>query len=101
MYDRKAMWVKVIAWAMIVFTALIEAVAVIAYVTRPAAGAEAEVKFFVGIAAVVIVANGAQVLAKLWGWTVLSRITVQRQVKEVQVQLADLNAKLDAVVKAK
>jgi len=97
MFDRKIFWAKVLAWGMIAVETVVAFVGFLGMVdmleTSSLSGSQ-DVKWMILYAALAIAGIEGLTLAKLWYWQVHSRVTIQRELKEMQVQMAELAAKV-------
>jgi len=96
MFDRKIFWAKVLAWGMIAIDAVLVVVGCLGMLRTLEAqpGSEpGDLKWMIVYAVLTIVGVEGLTLAKLWYWQVHSRINIQRDIKEMQVQMAQMAAK--------
>ena len=87
--NYKVRMMKYIAWMfLIIDMAGMSAIAVAFYSAR-------DLKYVVMLAALFIICFESTVLIKLWYWVVHTRISLQREMKELQLQIAKALAALE------
>ncbi len=85
MFDRKLTVVKYVTWGFIVFFAV-----VLLLGTRQLWVSKTPKAMFFGLVAVVLGGQG-QVLIKLWYWTVNTKLNLLKELKQLQLQVAELS----------
>ena len=90
MFDRKRKTAMIIAWVMIALCNLVAIPAIVIFILS------GSTKVLIACAAVAIIAGQMEILAKLWYWVVHGRLILQKEIKELQLQIANLSARHDA-----
>ncbi len=84
MYKKKRKTAMIIAWVAIALCNLVAIPAIVIFVLSGSS------KVLIACAAVAIIAGQLEILAKLWYWVVHGRIVLQEEIKELQLQIAQL-----------
>jgi len=84
MYKKKRKRAMILAWAAIAACNLVAIPAIVIFVLSGGT------KVLIACAAVAIIAGQMEILAKLWFWVIHGRIVLQEDIKELQLQIAEL-----------
>jgi len=93
-FDDRLKWTRYLTWVFLLITLAIEVACLYSLFTMRVAGTDAaNVKTMMVFVVVIIVMGQTQVLMKLWYWVMNTKINVLKEVKQLQLQVAEFVAK--------
>ncbi len=84
MYKKKRRRALILAWAAIAVCNFVAIPAIVVFVLS------GTTKVLIACAAVAIIAGQVEILTKFWYWVVHGRLLLQEEIKELQLQIAEL-----------
>lgn len=90
MYDDKLKLYRWITWGFLLFETVLIIIIIGAFT------ATNDTKWLIGLAAAALAAYESTILMKLWYWQMDTKLRVTKEVKELQLQIAELTQKLEA-----
>lgn len=88
MYDEKLKRVKWLTWGSLILDAIVIIVLVNLY------GVMSDVKALIAIAVLALAAYESTILMKLWYWTMNVKMSTLKEMKELQLQIAELSQRI-------
>jgi len=93
-FDDRLKWTRYLTWVFLLITLVIEVGCLYSLLTMRVAGTDAgDVKAMVVFVVVIIIMGQTQVLMKLWYWVMNTKINVLKEVKQLQLQVAEFVAR--------
>ncbi len=93
-FDDRLKWTRHLTWVFLTITVVIEVACLYRLLTMRVPGTDAgNVKTMMVLVVVIIIMGQTQVLMKLWYWVMNTKINVLKEVKQLQLQVAEFVAK--------